>query len=185
MWMVFSVARVVLGGLAVAVIALASHAQDGAPTSLLTPTRVENFIGSYPEVKAKVDELSAQYEMPGELSGTAAWRAWAGVAGVKNQLDAVVQAHDFPDFPTWVRTLSVTAQAYAFTQSGTDLDGKIAETLARIETDPNIPEAQKEMMRQHLRHSAAAIAAMKPSQGNIDAVTPHIEQLGQLFDYEG
>ena len=183
--MVLTLLRSVLGALVGVMVAFAGLAQDGTPPSLLTPAIVENFIASYPEVKAKVEELHAEYDVAGDISGSDAWRAWADVNGAKSQLDAVVQAHDFPDFPTWVRTLSVAARAYAFIQGGADLDSKVSEALARIESDPNIPEAQKEMMRQQLQHSADAIAAIKPSQKSIDAVTPYAEQLGQLFDEEG
>jgi len=183
--MVQSFLRLVVGLIAgVIIVASSSRAQDGAPSSLLTPEIVEHFIASFPEVKAKVDDLRAQYDVPGNLSGAATWRAWADVNEAKRQLDAVVQDYGFPDFPSWVRTFSVTAQTYAFTQSGTDLDRKMAEALARIENEPNVPEAQKEMMRQQLRHSADAIAAIKPSQGNIDAVTPYAAELEQLFEEE-
>jgi len=183
--MVLSFLRLIAGFLVGVMIVAPSHAQDGAPSSLLTPDLVENFIASYPKVKAKVDDLKAQYDVTEDLSATATWRAWAGIDGANSQLDAIVRAYDFPDFQSWVRTLSVTAQAYAFTRSGADLDRKMAEALARIENDPNLTEAQKEMIRQQLRHSAEAIAAIKPSQGSIDAVTPYAEELEQLFDEEG
>lgn len=180
--MVPSIVGAVAGVLGIVTIASVGHAQDQPKPSLLTPGSIENFIASYPEVKAKAEELRAQYEVEGDLSDAEVWRAWASVGGVKSQLDAVVQAHDFPDFSAWVRTLSVTAQAYAFSQGGADLDRKMAEALVRIESDPNFSEAQKEMMRQQLRHSADAIAAMRPSQASIDAVMPYAEELGQLFD---
>lgn len=183
--MVLAFLRLVAGLLVGVMFACPGRAQDGARSSLLTPEIVENLIASYPKVKAKVDDLKVQYEVAEDLSGTAAWRAWADVNGAKSQLDDVVRAYNFSDFPSWARALSVTAQAYAFTQRGADLDRKMAEALARIENDPNVPEAQKEMLRQQLRHSAEAIAAIKPSQGNIDAVTPYAEELKQLFDEEG
>lgn len=176
--------RPFLGAIVGLVVAGGSYAQVDTPSPLLTPATVESFIASYPEVKAKAYELSEQYEGPGAPSGAAAWRAWSGVEGAKSQLDAAVQNHGFENFPEWVRVLSVTAQAYAFAQSGEDLDERMSAAIARIEIDPNIPEAQKEIMRQQLQHSAAAIAAMKPSQGNIDAVRPYAEQLGKLFDEE-
>jgi len=182
--MAASFVRLVFGLIVGVMIASQGRAQDGGPSSLLTPEIVENFIASYPKVKAKVDDLTPQYDVAGDLSGAARWRAWAGVNDARSQLDAIVQAYDFTDFQSWVRILSVTAQAYAFTRSGADLDRKIAEALAKIENDPNLTESQKEMMRQQLRHSAEAIAAIKPSQGNIDAVAPYGDELEQLFDGE-
>jgi hypothetical protein len=181
---ILSTFRGVAGALVGVAVAFAGQAEEPARPSLLTPSVVENFITSYPEVKAKVDELRARYDVAGDLSELAAWRAWAEAGGAESQLDFVVQAYEFPDFATWVRTLSVTAQAYAFAQSGADLDRKMAEALARVESDPNLPDAQKEMMRQQLLHSGHAIAAMMPSQASVDAVRPYVEQLGQLFDDE-
>jgi len=184
--MLLAAVRPLLGALAIVVVAFASHAQvAGGPPIALTPEMVKNFVASYPDVKAKGEQLKAQYDVPGGLSGPEAWLAWAGVGGAKSQLDSLVGQFGFADFPTWVRTLSTIAQAYGFTQGGANLDSKMAEAMARIESDPNIPEAQKEMMRQQLKHSAAAIAAMKPPQANIDAVEPYAQQLGQLFEAEG
>lgn len=182
--MISSIVRPVVGALGAMVIVCAGHAQDVAKPSLLTREIVENIMTSYPEVKAKVNELRLQYDVDGDLSDAAAWRAWAEVGGAKSQLDAVVQPYGFADFPTWVRTLSVTAQAYAFTHSGDEIDRKMAEAIVRVKSDPNLSEGQKEMMQQQLRHSADVIAAMKPSQASIDAVTPYAAQLGKLFDKE-
>jgi len=179
------VVRSVLCALSCVVVAFASTAQDGTAAQLLTPATVEELIASYPEVKARADELREQDDFRDQSSGGAAWRAWAESEEASAELDAIVQAHGFQDFPTWVRVLSVTAQAYAFAESGEDLDIRLSEALARIESDPDISEVQKEMMRQQLQHSADAIAAMKPSQGNIDAVKPYVGQLGQLFEDEG
>lgn len=161
--------------------AFASHAQDGTAPTILTPATVENLIASYPVVKEKADQLQEQFDVP-DADGAAAWRAWTAVGGAKAQLDDTVRSYGFSDFTAWVGALSATAQAYAFTESGEDIDGQMAEALKRIESDPNIPAAQKEMMRQQFQHSAAAIAAMKPSQASIDAVRPYIEQLGKLFE---
>jgi hypothetical protein len=179
-------ARPLLGALVGFVIASASHAQVAAlPQIELTPETVGKFVASYPAVKAKGEELQTQYGLPADLSGTDAWRAWAGVGGAKSQLDGVVGRYGFSDFSNWLGTLSATARAFAFAQSGSDLDSKMAEALTRIENDPDIPEGQKELMRQQLKHSAAAIAAMKPPQQNIDAVKPYADQLGRLFDAKG
>jgi len=179
------VVRSVLCAFFCVVVAFAGAAQEGTASPLLTPATVEGFIASYPEVKARADELREQFDVPDQSSGAAAWRAWADNEEARGKLDALVQAHGFQDFPSWVRVLSVTAQAYAFTESGEDFDARLSDALARIENDPNTSESQREMMRQQLQHSADAIAAMKPSQENIDAVKPYVEQLGQLFEDKG
>jgi hypothetical protein len=148
----------------------------------LTADIVENFGASYSDVRAKADELSATYSVPEGDSATAGWQAWMGVGGAKAELDAAVAAHGFADFGGWLQAFSSIARAYAFAKDGGALDKDMAEALARIESDPNIPQAQKDMLLQQLQMSAGAISSMRPSQENIDAVAPHIDVLSVIFE---
>ena len=165
---------------------LSASGQTAPPASVtLTPGTVESFIASFPVVRAKANELSAQYQVPEGGSAAATWQAWAGIEAARNELDATVGAYGFPDFTAWTQTMSAVARAYAFSREGASLDGKMAEALAKIRDHPNIPAAQKEMMIQQLQHSAGAIAGMRPSQENIDAVKAYSEQLKAVFDDNG
>lgn len=148
----------------------------------LTSAMVEKFAASYASVRAKADELSAKYEVPEGDTATSAWQAWMGVGGAKAELDAAVAGHGFADFGTWLQVFSSVARAYAFAKDGGALDNDMAQALAQIQNDPNIPQAQKDMLLQQLQASAGAISSMRPSQENIDAVVPYIDQLSVVFE---
>jgi hypothetical protein len=147
----------------------------------LTPDIVEGFIASYPDVRAKGEELKAQHDVPGGNDVTA-WQAWIAVGAAKSQLDAAVQAYGFSDFNTWLQTFSTIARAYAFVREGSALDTKLTEAIEKVRNDPNIPDGQKEMILQQLQHSGAAIASMRPSEESLKAVEPYSEQLKNTLD---
>jgi len=178
--------RIVGGILAAffAAFATAAQAQEPASPPPLTTVAVERFIASYPRVKAKAAELREEYNVTEEMSEAKAWHAWARVGGAKDQLDELVAEHGFDDFPAWIGTFSRIGQAYAFAQDDGAMDAKLAETLARLEKDENVPEWQKEMIKQQLLHSAEVVAAMRPAQENINAVKLYVEQLDGIFDSE-
>lgn len=165
---------------------LSASAQTAAPPAsvTLTPEAVESFIASFPVVRAKANELSAQYQVP-EGDATATWQAWAGIEAARSELDATVGAYGFADFTAWTQTMSAVGRAYAFAREGASLDGKMAEALDKIRNHPDIPAGQKEMMIQQLQHSAGAIAGMRPPQENIDAVDAYTDQLKAVFDDNG
>jgi hypothetical protein len=129
----------------------------------LTVDIVGNFAASYSDVKAKADELSAEYDVPDGGTATAAWQAWMGVGGAKVELDASVSAHGFADFGAWIQAFSAIARAYAFAKDGGALDNDMAAALEKIKDDPSIPQAQKDMLLQQLQASAGAIASMRPT----------------------
>jgi hypothetical protein len=148
----------------------------------LTAGTVGSFAASYADVKAKADELSAKYDVPEGGSESDAWQAWMGVGEAKAELDATVGAHGFSDFAVWIQTFSAVARAYAFAKDGGALDSDMAAALEKIRSDPNIPQAQKDMLLQQLQASAGAISGMRPSQENIDAVAPYVDQLSAVFE---
>jgi len=168
-------------GLLFLVVAMANPAFAQTADVPLTSEIVGNFIESYPEVRAKAEELKAQYEVP-EGTDVTAWQAWAAVGAAKNELDAAVQAHGFADFNTWLQTFSTIARAYAFVREGGALDTKMADAMEKVQNDPNIPEGQKELILQQLKHSSAAIAGMRPSEDSLKAVEAQAERLKGLFD---
>jgi hypothetical protein len=173
---------IVLFGMALLLSAGGQFAVAQTADVALTTDIVENFVASYTEVRAKADELSTQYNVPDGGAAGQAWALWAGVGAAKSELDATVDAHEFADFNAWLEALSAIARAYAFAKEGGALDNEMAAALEKIRNDPNLPAAQKDMMLQQLEASAGAIAGMRPSQENIDAVTPYVDQLALVFD---
>jgi hypothetical protein len=174
----------VVGGLSLLVFASGQNAFAQSTEVPLTFEIVENFIASYPEVRAKGEELKTEYEVP-EGNTSTAFQAWAAVGGAKSALDTTVQAHGFADFSEWLQTFSSVARAYAFVREGGALDSEMAEAIEKVRNDPNIPDGQKEMILQQLQHSSAAIAGMRPPQESIDAVEPYSEQLKTVLDDNG
>ena len=158
---------------------VAASAQSGIS---LSPDAVENFIESYPDVRASVDGLRDQYDVPDGGSASASMQAWAALGGAKSQLDNAVSPYGFADFTTWTQTFSAIGQAYAFAREGGSIDNQMSEALAKVRDNPNFSAAQKEMLLQQLQHSSGAIAAMRPSQQNIDAVAPYVDQLKAVFN---
>lgn len=161
-----------------------AHA-EAPPKGTLTSDAVENLLASFAEVQAKAEALRARYDVSEDGTVAARWWAWARVDEAKSELNDSVSAYGFTDFETWLRTLSIVAQAYAFAREGAALDAKMADALERIENDPDISPSQKEMMIQQLQHSVEAIAGIRPPRENVEAVTPYIDQLGVIFENEG
>lgn len=151
----------------------------------LTSASVEAVIASYPAVKQTAEALEAQY---GNIDDSgdpgAAWGAWLAVGGAHGALNSSVQSYGFADFPTWVATVSSVAMAYGFAEQGGNdsIDAQMAEALAQIQNNPNLTDAQKEMMLQQMQASMGAVAMIRPSEENVAAVAPYIDQLKVLFD---
>jgi hypothetical protein len=146
---------------------------------------VRNFIVSYDAVRESANELSAQYDQSEDSSVIGGWHGWKGEGGARNALDATVEAHGFADFSAWVEALSAIARSYAFVTEFEEADIQISEAQKRVQNNPDISEADREMMLQQLEHTAKTIALMRPSQENIDAVKPHLAELAGFFEENG
>jgi uncharacterized protein YneF (UPF0154 family) len=164
------------------VFAPAAHAQVEQVT--LTANAVEGLIASYADVKRTSEELKAQYGEPGEGGNDPAsdWTAWLAVGGAKGALDSSVQAHGFDNFMSWLQVMTSVAMAYAFVKDGGEMDASMAQAIEQIKNNPSLSAAQKEMMLQQMQASMGAVASIRPSQANIDAVKPYEEQLAAVFD---
>lgn len=146
---------------------------------------VENFIESYDAVRETAGELSAQYDQSEGSSVIGGWHGWMGEGGARSDLDDTVDAYGFADFGAWVEVLSAIARSYAFVTEFEEADIQISAAQERVQGDPNISEAEREMMLQQLEHTAKTIALMRPAQENIDAVKPHLAELAGFFEENG
>jgi hypothetical protein len=151
----------------------------------LEETTVQNFMASYDAVRETASELSAQYDQSDQSSFIGGWHGWMGEGGARSDLDATVDAYGFADFAAWVEVLSSIARSYAFVTEFEDADIQISQALERVQSDPSISEADREMMLQQLEHTAKTIALMRPSKENIDAVKPHLAELAGFFEENG
>ena len=116
------------------------------------------------------------------VTTASAWTAWLAVGGAKGALDASVQAHGFDNFMSWLQVMTSVAMAYAFVKDGGEMDADMAQAIEQIKSNPSHSAAQKEMMLQQMEASMGAVASIRPSQANIDAVRPYEEQLAAVFD---
>jgi uncharacterized protein YneF (UPF0154 family) len=152
------------------------------PQVQLTSATVEAFIASYRDVKATADKLKQQYGDPASggdaMSG---WTTWMAVGGAQGALDQAVQSHGFDNFQSWIQVLTSVGMAYGFAKDGGHVDAGMAAALKQIQDNPDLTDDQKKMMMQQMTASMGAVAAIKPPQGNIDAVTPYVDQLTAVF----
>ena len=150
----------------------------------LTPAIVEAVIASYPVVKQTADDLSAQYGDvgPGGNDPGAVFGAWLAVSGAMGALNGAVQPYGFADYQTWIGTVTSVVTAHAFAAAGGNMDSQMAEAIAQIQNNTSLSDAQKEMMLQQMQASMGAVAMMRPSQENVDAVAPYADQIEAMLD---
>lgn len=150
----------------------------------LTGALVEAVIASYPAVKQTAEGLEAQYGDIGDGVGhpASALGAWMAVGAAQGALNGAVQQYGFSDYATWVSTLTSVVFAHTFAEQGGGMDAEIAAAIADIQNSPDFSDAQKEMMLQQIQASVGVLAAMRPSQQNIDAVAPYADQIQVLID---
>ncbi|MCW5697456.1 MAG: hypothetical protein KIS96_12080 [Bauldia sp.] len=169
---------------AMVVAAVPAAAQMGLPGEqyLLSEEEVVAFIASYPEIAAAMETLDERYDLPEDEvdSPAGAIAAMGAYQEAMAELDGVVVPYGFDGFLHWTQVFSAIAVAYAYAMSG-GMDAQMAEALAQIEADPNIPEDQKAAMRQMFASQAAMLAANAPPQQNIDLVTEHLEALDAIM----
>ena len=151
----------------------------------LTPEMVGRMIDSVPEVRQTAEALQAKYDTgsldPGN-DPAGRWQAWLAYSDASSTLGQVCQKYGFADFPEWVATFSSVAMAHAFARQGGTIDDEMAKAAEAIRNNPNLSDAQKEMMLKQFEASVASVATMRPSQQNIDAVAPYGDRLEALFE---
>jgi hypothetical protein len=173
-------ALVAIAALALAAFVLPASAQ--MPQVALTSATVEAFIASFNDVTSTADKLKEQYGDVGSGGdATSTFTAWLAVGQAQGALDQAVQAHGFDNFQSWIQVLTSVGMAYGFAKDGGQMDTGMAEAVKQIQDNPDLSDDQKQMMMQQIQASMGAVAAIRPPQGNIDAVTPYIDQLTTVF----
>ena len=155
--------------------------QQQLPQVALNKTNIEAFIISYPTVKATADTVSKKYNIKTQGAQASGWGAWMGANAAWGEMNAVVKPFGYDTFQTWLTTTISVAMAYSFATDGGKMDTQMADAIAKIQNDPNIPAAQKQMLMQQMQASSGAMASIKPSQANLDAVKPYMTQLAPLL----
>ncbi len=175
-----TVGLIALGALAVSAVSSLAFTGEQVP---LDTAKVEAVIASLPEIKATAEALSQKYgddDAGDDLASS--WSQLMAYGDAQSSLNGVVQKHGFADFQTWVQTFSSVAMAHAFAKDDVDVDAGLAEALAEIRNNDALTDEQKQMLSAQMEASFGAIAGMRPSQQNLDAVSPFGAQLDALLD---
>jgi hypothetical protein len=159
----------------------------------LTDLQIESFIASVKELRAMDADFGAA--VPDLTKGPANFPKLDtlisdAVARLDNtvlyaELNDVVQQHGFENAKTWGRIGDRILNAYIAHQAGAHdkaLRDKIAETVSRIENNPDMTEAQKKQMKALIGGTVAYVEAMVTApQQDIDAIQPHMGALNSAL----
>jgi len=171
-----------MAGLGAAMAASNAAATVQAEQIPLTGDAVAGFVKSYPDLKVHLTALGKKYNIKSKAKDLATGlSAWVTASEAYGELNAAVAPYGFSDFQTWLKTAISVATAYVFAKNGGEIDSKMAAAVAEIKNNPSIPDAQKKMLLQQMQASSAAIGGMRPSQQNIDAVTPYLSQIAAII----
>lgn len=147
----------------------------------LSGDMVENFIKSYPEVKAASEAIAKKYDLDTGGDGANAWGAWMTATAAWGELNGVVNSYGFDGFKQWLQVTMTIAKAHAFAEEG-GVDAGLAQAMEEIKNNPDLPAAQKKMLLDQMEGTMAAVGGIRPSQENIDAVAPYAAPLKALFE---
>ncbi len=161
-----------------------AHAQNAMMTQsvALNSDTVGRFVASFPEVRALSETLEQEFDVPRSDSATENLGAFMQYQGAMARMNSIVGQHGFSSFMDWMQVMSSVVSAYTFAREGGGVDDQMAQAIAQIESNPNLTEAQKNMMRQQMAAASQSLTAIKPPQENIDAVSPYAEELKALFE---
>jgi acyl-CoA reductase-like NAD-dependent aldehyde dehydrogenase len=147
----------------------------------LTEIEIQKFMKAYPVAKVEIDKAGKRLDA-GE-DATDILGAFGHIAQLNTEiagLDAKMKAAgmSWQDFSKAMAKIMMAAGAMAMAEQKGELDKAKAEL-----NDPNIPEAQREMMKAMLKGLDEAMKMYeKVPQQNIDLVKKHWDELDELFD---
>jgi hypothetical protein len=157
-------------------------AMMGEPVAL-TGDAVQAFISSYAAIKAAAPEIGKKYGVQAEegAAPTDAWGAFMTATAAWGELNGLVSQYGYSDFQTWLQTTMSIAMAYTFAKEGNGMDTQMQAAIDQIKNNASLSDDQKKMMIDQMQAATGTISAMRPPQGNIDAVAPYLAQLAPLF----
>lgn len=179
------IAVLAAAGLTIAMMSgsLPASAQTQLPPQIqLTPELVESFVTSYPELRELGTRLEQKYGKvaadPEDPSSFVV--GYAQYADARAQMQGIVERHGIPSVENWVQVAYSVMLAYSFAERGDgggSVDSEMAEAIDQIKNDKSIPDQQKEQLIAMLEQQMAQISQLRPPPGNIEAVTPYVEQI--------
>lgn len=158
---------------------LASLAQ--ANDRILTPTTVEKFCESYPDVQAVAAKRAAEtgQTVAGATDKLSAVLKAASDAAVAADVEGVVQRHGFSSTQEWAEIGRSIARAYAHIKTGgvqSKASGKVDKAVRKIEENDFLNDKQKAKLIKALRKSVSEFTEEPPAE-NVAAVRPMMSEI--------
>lgn len=149
---------------------------------------VKGFIGSMQELKPYFDQYADETGDDGDASSTSQVVSdWAKSMKDQHEVETVLKKHGF-DFERWTVISQQVTQAYMavkFGEDGQNVQAQMEESIASIETMPDIPADQKTQMIQQMRQSMEEMdKILKSAPEDQEAVKPFVSQLDTIFDWQ-
>jgi len=150
---------------------------------ILTEAELQKFMKVYPKVRTEFEEAGKRIELKEDDNPIQALDKYAAINKEVAGLDAKLTAAGMPWSEFWPVTAKVMAAVGAYAMS-TQLGQGLAEMEAQLK-DPNIPAAQKEMIKGimgSLKEAQKAYSGVP--QQNIDLIGKYWADLEKLFENE-
>jgi hypothetical protein len=150
----------------------------------LTPERIENFLTSYPAFLEMAQRLHEKYGTSTDKTKPSAqdFAMLLTLQGAISDLNTQAQSFGFKDYMDWLNTTNSVIMAYATARDGGNFDTQIQAAIDKINAMEKLTSTQKKVLIERLTSSSGPMAAMRPSQGNIDAVTPYADRIKVVLE---
>jgi hypothetical protein len=151
------------------------------PEVALSSEKVEAVLASYSPMRDHIEEFGAEFEADGNAAEFAQRLAGLGALSTAGSvLDDTAQEYGFDGYMDWLGVTYAVFLAHGFAEHP-GVDDDLQKALDEIEKQDGLSAAQKEQMRQMLLHSMGALAAMRPPEENIAAVTPYRDEIEAIL----
>lgn len=152
----------------------------------LDADRIERALASMPAMKEVRDGLEEKHgDLPegggpmGALQGLITNRA------AMAEINAVVADYGFDDAVDWYQSVYSVMIAGVFAKDA-EMMGQLSEMEAALDEIRNsdMPQNQKDMLLQQMQAGMGMLLAMKPSEENLAAVRPYLDQIERVMEEE-
>ena len=160
-----------------------TEGSKGDAFAALTEVELQKWLKVYPIAKAEFEKAGKRIEVKGDENPIAALDKYATINKEIAGLDAKLTAAGMPWSEFWPVTAKVMAAIGAYAMS-TQLGEGLGEMEAQLK-DPNIPDAQKQMIKGILESLKEAQKAYEGvPQQNMDLIGKYWDDLEKLFEDE-
>lgn len=155
----------------------------------LTPSMVEAFLDTYPQIESLGEEFERQYGYAGadpeDPAGFA--MAYARYAEARERMEAILSKYGIASMEEWGRIAYSLMIAYSFAEGGENIGGmdhEMAEAIEQIRSDPGIPADQRDHLVASLEAQMEQLRQLRPSAGNIALAAQYAERIRTVVDHD-